>query len=60
MSYRQQQEAEQERYQHNVYALVECLMKGVNEQSVHQLAFEAGVEWKVIESFLPNLEKQSA
>lgn len=48
----EQQQAEQERYERNVYALVECLSKGVNEESVSQLAFEAGVPWSEIEFFL--------
>lgn len=52
----EQQQAEQERHEQNIYALVECLAKGVNEQSVHQLAFEAGVEWKDIEFFINHKE----
>ena len=56
MSQQQAQESQEERYQHNVYALVECLTRGVNEESVHHLAYEAGVPWDVIISFLPNEE----
>lgn len=51
-----QLQAEQERQERNIRALIECLKKGVSAESVWQLSFEAGIHINDIEFFLNKQE----
>lgn len=49
-------ESAQDRYQANMRALAECINLGVSEQSINQLAFEAGIDKRDIQNILQNGE----